>query len=160
MQGRFVLTEGGAEPRPEEEQTAAGSSEGVDAIQLFGVTAFYDWNVLLDQQGGPNHVGNYCLAPFLFDTQSHELQPQLIQSYIAHFCHYLKPGAVRIGFSRFTSDLDTTAYQNPDGRIVVVMMNRSSSAMPVCLRLDERICRLELPANSISTAVVDGMIEA
>lgn len=125
-----------------------------------GVTAFYDWNVLLDQQGGPNHVGNYCLAPFLFDTQSHELQPQLIQSYIAHFCHYLKPGAVRIGFSRFTSDLDTTAYQNPDGRIVVVMMNRSSSAMPVCLRLDERICRLELPANSISTAVVDAMIEA
>ena len=34
------------------------------------------------------------------------------------------------------------------------------SAMPVCLRLDERICRLELPANSISTAVVDAMIEA
>ena len=33
-QGRFVLTEGGTQPRPEEEQTAAGGSESVDAVEL------------------------------------------------------------------------------------------------------------------------------
>jgi glucosylceramidase len=26
-----------------------------------------DWNLLLDEQGGPNHVGNFCSAPFLAD---------------------------------------------------------------------------------------------
>ena len=29
-----------------------------------GMCAFYDWNLLLDEKGGPNHVGNYCHAPF------------------------------------------------------------------------------------------------
>ena len=32
------------------------------------MTAFYDWNLLLDEQGNhTNHVGNYCHAPFLYD---------------------------------------------------------------------------------------------
>ncbi len=34
-----------------------------------GMCAFYDWNLLLDEQGGPNHVGNFCHAPFLYDTK-------------------------------------------------------------------------------------------
>ena len=31
---RFVLLEGGAKPRPEEEQNAVGGSEGVDTVKL------------------------------------------------------------------------------------------------------------------------------
>lgn len=34
-----------------------------------GMQTFLDWNLLLDEQGGPNHVGNFCDAPFLFDTK-------------------------------------------------------------------------------------------
>jgi hypothetical protein len=30
-----------------------------------------DWNLLLDEQGGPNHVGNFCSAPMLADLVSH-----------------------------------------------------------------------------------------
>jgi glucosylceramidase len=30
------------------------------------------WNVLLDEQGGPNHVGNYCMAPIIGDTKRSE----------------------------------------------------------------------------------------
>ena len=25
-----------------------------------GVNGILDWNLLLDEEGGPNHVGNYC----------------------------------------------------------------------------------------------------
>ena len=32
-----------------------------------------DWNVLLDERGGPNHVGNFCIAPVHGDTRSGEL---------------------------------------------------------------------------------------
>jgi glucosylceramidase len=28
-----------------------------------GAVGWTDWNVLLDEQGGPNHVGNFCFAP-------------------------------------------------------------------------------------------------
>jgi glucosylceramidase len=38
-----------------------------------GTVAWTDWNVLLDENGGPNHVENYCFAPVHGDTMSDEL---------------------------------------------------------------------------------------
>ena len=32
---------------------------------LYGSNGFIDWNILLDDKGGPNHVGNYCEAPIM-----------------------------------------------------------------------------------------------
>lgn len=34
---------------------------------------FLDWNLVLDENGGPNHVGNYCDAPIIADTKTDEL---------------------------------------------------------------------------------------
>lgn len=33
-----------------------------------GMSVFLDWNLVLDELGGPNHVKNFCDAPYLFDT--------------------------------------------------------------------------------------------
>ena len=30
-----------------------------------GTVGWTDWNILLDEQGGPNHVGNFCFAPVI-----------------------------------------------------------------------------------------------
>lgn len=30
-----------------------------------GMNTFFDWNLILDQEGGPNHVKNFCDAPYL-----------------------------------------------------------------------------------------------
>ena len=35
-----------------------------------GCTKWIDWNIVLDMQGGPNHVGNYCDAPILADEKT------------------------------------------------------------------------------------------
>ena len=32
------------------------------------VSGWVDWNIVLDQEGGPNHVGNFCGAPIMIDT--------------------------------------------------------------------------------------------
>lgn len=119
-----------------------------------GMCAFYDWNLLLDETGGPNHVGNLCHAPFLYDRQKRELLPQLIQKHFYHFAHYIEPGARRIGFSKYTDKLDVTAFQNPDGRIVTVILNRSEETLPVELRLREQIVRLQIEGQSICTGVI------
>ena len=29
------------------------------------MVGFTDWNILLDETGDPNHVGNFCFAPFM-----------------------------------------------------------------------------------------------
>ena len=34
------------------------------------LNGWIDWNVVLDQRGGPNHVGNFCGAPIMIDLES------------------------------------------------------------------------------------------
>ena len=38
-----------------------------------GMSVFLDWNLVLDELGGPNHVKNFCDAPYLFDTAQKQL---------------------------------------------------------------------------------------
>lgn len=121
-----------------------------------GMSAFYDWNLLLDERGGPNHAGNYCHASFLYHREKKELMPQLIQKHFYHFAHFIAPGAKRIAFSKYTHKLEVTAFQNPNGELVVLLLNRTEEAIPLFLRLKEQIVSLELPPQSIATGVVRG----
>jgi len=41
-----------------------------------GASGWVDWNILLDETGGPNHVANFCLAPVIGNTQTGELRPR------------------------------------------------------------------------------------
>ena len=38
-----------------------------------GTVGWTDWNILLDENGGPNHVGNFCFAPVHADTKTGEI---------------------------------------------------------------------------------------
>lgn len=119
-----------------------------------GMNAFYDWNILLDENGGPNHVGNFCDAPFLYHTGDKKLEERMTLSAIEHFGKYIKPDAVRIGHSRYTDDIEVTAFKNPDGSIAVVMLNQTEKALPVTLRIKDECVSLELTACSISTGII------
>lgn len=119
-----------------------------------GMTAFYDWNLLLDETGGPNHAGNLCLAPFLFDTKAKKLLPQLIARHFEHFSHYLLPGSVRVGYSKYTDALDVTVWRRPDGALAAVLLNRGGEVLPVCLRLNGETAAFDLPAGAIATGLI------
>lgn len=118
------------------------------------MNAFYDWNLLLDETGGPNHVGNLCHAPFMFDRATKELHPQLLQQYFWHFSHYIVPGSVRIGLSRYTNGLEATAFRRPDGVLAVVLFNASTESVPVNLRLDGQIAVLDMAPQTIMTGLI------
>ncbi|WP_312644777.1 glycoside hydrolase family 30 beta sandwich domain-containing protein [Hydrogenoanaerobacterium sp.] len=118
-----------------------------------GMTAFYDWNILLDKKGGPNHVGNYCDAPFLFDTEKKELLERNTLAYIRHFSRYIKPGAVRIAHSRYTQDIEVTAFSNTDDTIVAVVLNQTSHEVSAFIRLNGICAKVVIPPNSISTGI-------
>ncbi len=120
-----------------------------------GMTAFYDWNLLLDETGGPNHVGNLCLAPFLYDRREKKLIPQLLARHFEHFSHYLLPGSVRIGWSRYTDGLDVTAWRRPDGALAVILLNRTEDELPVCLRLADEAAVFAVPAGAIVTGIAE-----
>lgn len=99
-----------------------------------GMNAFYDWNILLDSDGGPNHAKNYCDAPFLYDMTAKKLQDRLCRRYYWHFCHFIKPGAVRAAVSKYTDSLDFTAWKNPDGQLIYVLLNRTDRELRYYLR--------------------------
>lgn len=119
-----------------------------------GMCGFYDWNLVLDESGGPNHAGNFCDAPFLYDTQKKKLLRRNTADYLWHFSHFIKPGAVRIGISSYSDEIETTAFLNPDGRIVVVLLNRKTDGIKVNIRLGNRMAGIFIEPNSIVTAIV------
>lgn len=119
-----------------------------------GMETFLDWNLVLDELGGPNHVKNYCDAPFLYDTEKKELTETNILAYLWHFSHFIEPGAVRIGVSRYTDKLEATAFQK-DNRIVFVLLNRSGEDIPAYIRLEERCAEVKVSARSIGSGIIE-----
>lgn len=118
-----------------------------------GMSLFLDWNLLLDERGGPNHVGNYCDAPVMYDTKTGEMRKNLSFDYIGHFSRFIRPGARRVGVSRFGDCVEATAAQNPDGSICAVAMNPAAETRSFSLRLKDRVWPVVLEGDSISTFV-------
>ena len=119
-----------------------------------GAVAWTDWNVLLDETGGPNHVNNFCYAPVDGDTRTGELHYLNSFYYIGHFSKFVRPGAKRVISSSTIDDLMTTAFVNPDGKIAVVVMNNSEKEQPFYLWLHGQAAQASCPAHSIQTLVV------
>ena len=120
-----------------------------------GTVAWTDWNVLLDEKGGPNHVGNFCFAPVHADTQTGKLTYTNSYYYIGHFSKFIKPGAKRIASSASRDKLLTTAYLNPDGKIAVVVMNKSDDKIDYMLWIKGKAAKVSSNPHSIATLVVE-----
>ena len=99
-------------------------------------------------------MGNFCDAPFLYDTEKRELIRRNTADYLWHFTHFIRPGAVRIGVSVYSDELEATAFLNPDGQIVVVLLNRNAYEVKVNIRLSDRIAELTARPDSIGTVVI------
>lgn len=119
-----------------------------------GMNAFIDWNLYLDKSGGPNHVGNLCDAPIMIDHEESRIIYNLSFTYIGHFSKYVKPGAKRIGMSRYTDKIEVTAFENPDGTIVAVLLNRTKASMKAYIRISGVLYEVTLHAESIMTVMI------
>ncbi|MBP5217167.1 MAG: glucosylceramidase [Bacilli bacterium] len=114
-----------------------------------GICRFYDWNLLLDQDGGPNYVGNYTLAPFHFDTGKKELEKQLIADYYRLLSKTMRPKSRAIALSRPDQNLDVLASIDPLGHIAVLIANPEKERT-ITLRLDGLQATIDLPPSSLN----------
>lgn len=119
-----------------------------------GATGWTDWNILLDEHGGPNHVGNFCFAPVHADTRTGELIYTNAFYYIGHISKFVRPGARRIAVSSNRAALQTTAFLNRNGSIVVVVMNTTDQSMSYHLILKGQWTAAESLPHSIATLVI------
>jgi glucosylceramidase len=134
-----------------------GERYGTSMINDFnaGTVGWTDWNILLDEKGGPNHVGNFCFAPIHADTRNGSLIYTNSYYYIGHFSKFIQPGAKRIASSASRDKLLTTAYINPDGKIAVVVMNKTDENIDYYLWIKGKAAKAASPAHSIATLVVE-----
>jgi glucosylceramidase len=132
-----------------------GEKYGTNMINDFnnGSAGFTDWNVLLDENGGPNHVGNFCFAPIHANTKTGEIIYTNEYYYIGHFSKFIKPGAKRIISSASRSFLLTTAFKNPDGSVAVIVMNQSNEKLNYFMWINGMAAEIPALPHSISTLV-------
>lgn len=116
-----------------------------------GMNGYIDWNLVLNAQGGPNHVGNFCDAPIMYDKDTDQLDIKLSFHYIGHLSRFVKKGAKRILVSRHTDQVDAVGFVNPDGEKVVVLMNRTENDLKMQVCEDKNVCDITLTAHSVIT---------
>lgn len=110
-----------------------------------------DWNLLLDETGGPNHVNNLCSAPVLADMRTNSLYYQSSFYYIGHFSRFIRCGATRLLCAVTCDELEATAFLNLNGQVAVVVLNCSGNEFPVVLKVNDRAVSTILPPHSICT---------
>ncbi len=120
-----------------------------------GMNLFLDWNLCLDHSGGPNHARNYCAAPIMATRDGDGLVFKLSYHYIGHFSRYIMPGAAALGNTRYSSDVESTACLNPDGSLVLVVMNLKKEDETCYLRVNGKLAGVRVPSEGISTFIFD-----
>jgi glucosylceramidase len=154
----LIFTEGCKEQfnLPKVNDWSLGERYGLSMVNDFnsGTAAWTDWNILLDETGGPNHAGNFCFAPVHADTRSGNLIYTNAYYYLGHFSKFVRPGAKRISSSSNRDKLQTTAFINADGKIAVVVLNLSDEKIAYNLWMDGMAAPTTSLPHSISTFII------
>lgn len=118
-----------------------------------GTVGWTDWNILLDQNGGPNHVGNFCFSPIHGDTRTGAIIYTPSYYYIGHFSKFIGKSAKRISSVASRSQLLTTSFLNQDGKVVTVVMNESDAEVKYNLCIGTKATEVVIFPHAIQTLV-------
>lgn len=153
----LLFTEGCAESfRPDGYQTWKNAERyGRSMINDFnnGTVGWTDWNILLDEKGGPNHVENFCFAPVHADSKTGQLIYTPSYFYIGHFSKFIRPDAKRVSTASSRSQLLSTSFINADGKIVTVVMNQSDLEIKYKLYIGSNAVELISPPHAIQSII-------
>ena len=105
---QLIFTEGCQEGGPHIGSWDLGERYATSIINDLNrwTVAWIDWNLILNERGGPNHVGNYCSAPIIVDTRSQDLLYQSSYYYIGHFSRFILPGDKIINSKNTNNTID------------------------------------------------------
>ena len=121
------------------------------------VDGWVDWNMVLDRQGGPNWFKNWCVAPVIVDTEANEVYYTPLYYTMSHFSKYIRPGAQRIGFTNPDGELMVAAAKNPDGSVVLVILNQTNKEKFIDIKLDEKSNKVSISPQALQTILVDSI---
>ncbi|KUJ63420.1 glycosyl hydrolase [Flavobacteriaceae bacterium CRH] len=153
----LIFTEGCIEKFDATKFQFWGNAEryGLNMINDFnnGTVGWTDWNILLDQNGGPNHVGNFCFAPIHADTSSDQLIYTPMYYYIGHLSKFIRPQAKRISNVTSNKTVLSTSFLNLDGKTATIVMNQSDKEVVYEIAINSFKNTITIPAHAMQTLV-------
>ncbi len=123
------------------------------------VSGWIDWNAVLDKNGGPNHVGNFCGAPIMIDTDSKYVYYTPIYYILSQFSRTIRPGDRAVKTILQTDnlnpdDLHACATLSPAGLLSVQILNTTLEPIDINLQLGDRFAWIKIAVNSLQTVRV------
>ena len=113
-----------------------------------------DWNIVLNTQGGPNHVKNWCVAPVIAKPETDEIYYTPLFYILNHFSKYIRPGAQRIGVENGIKELMVTGCVNPDATIVVEILNQTEQERDYNLTVGNKTATIQIAASALQTLII------
>jgi glucosylceramidase len=123
------------------------------------VSGWIDWNIVLDKDGGPNHVGNFCAAPIMIDTEAGYIYYTPIFYVLSQFSRTIRPGDKAVAV---TSDLDkldddaihASASVNAERLLSVQILNTTKKSINYQLQIGSQFATVTIEANALQTVRV------
>jgi glucosylceramidase len=114
-----------------------------------------DWNLVLNQLGGPNHVGNWAAAPVMVDTETQEIYYTPLYYVMSHFSKFSRPGA-RVLSTTVSSDLPLIATSTLDdaGHVTLHVLNTTETPFDYVVAVDDGTTTVRIPPASLQTVVI------
>ena len=154
---QLIFTEGCQEGGPHIGSWDLGERYATSIINDLNrwTVAWIDWNLILNEQGGPNHVGNYCSAPIIVDTRSQDLLYQSSYYYIGHFSRFILPGDKIINSKNTNDIVDVLSSINDQNIVNTVIQNKNESRVEINYYRGNVNSVFSIPGRSIVTVVDD-----
>lgn len=123
------------------------------------LSGWIDWNVVLDHVGGPNHVGNYCGAPIMINTETGHIYYTPVFYVLAQFSKTIRPGDRAVQTSKTLNgpgedDLHVCATINSENVLSVQLLNTTKKDISYKLQIKDQYADMMIVANSVKTVRV------
>ncbi|MEW2125063.1 RICIN domain-containing protein [Streptomyces sp. NPDC007259] len=116
-----------------------------------------DWNLALDQNGGPHQGGCSDRCNGVVEIANGNVTRNAEYYVLGHVAKFVKPGATRIGStSQGSGGVENVAFQNPDGTRAAYVVNSATSSQQFSLTDNGRSLVYTLPAGAVATFVWSG----
>lgn len=144
---------GGWEPRGFDPLTGIASGLLVSSTRNWASGVLL-WNLALDREAGPHKGGcPDCRGVVTVDETTGHVRRNPEYYVLAHFSRFVLPGAVRVGSGAGRDGIDDVAFQNPDGSLVLVVVNTNRRRSAFTAGTNDCKFGATLPPLSVATYV-------
>ena len=119
-----------------------------------GMQRWIDWNLIVDQDGGPRHVPGGFAAPLTLNAAGEVIRTPAY-AWLNLIMQAVPAGSVRIGKSVYGAAVEAAAVKTPEGRVQALLFYPGKQEEHVYLRLAGQVISAVLPGESLTCISID-----